>query len=472
MTDLEKHVNQPGRAKLVKKVREKINEFGITYIYYQFISVTGRVVGKGIPADHWERTAEKGFQLVYGSTANLFVDRHKNYIGYGPEAMELVGIPDPETFCQLPWDKRVGRVFVTCFRNREERQNPGGHLTSDCRGNLRIFMDEFEKKHGLELRVGTEPEMMWLTKNPDGTPTGSGFSKPYCYHIDQFESLRPVFMKVIEYSKAMGLDMIQGDHEDAPGQLELNWTYDNVLRNADRLSTYRQICAQVAREHNLIACFMTKPFMGVSASGCHTNMSLWKGGKVVTNKLGNKKLPGVEEVFGYVQGGTNTFMPDTKDMQLPGKIGLQSIAGIMEHLPALTALGSSTVNSYRRLWDQGFWAPVYADWGYQNRTCGLRVSAPGRFEYRSVDSMHNPYLLGAALLKACDHGISKNLKPSKPESRSMYEAKKAGKDVKKLPLSLGEALDRLLKMKLLNQQCQMKCIKFSIGIKMMNGKNS
>ena len=79
MTDLEKHVNQPGRAKLVKKVREKINELGITYIYYQFISVTGRVVGKGIPADHWERTAEKGFQLVYGATANLFLDRHNNY---------------------------------------------------------------------------------------------------------------------------------------------------------------------------------------------------------------------------------------------------------------------------------------------------------------------------------------------------------------------------------------------------------
>ena len=85
MTDLEKHVNQPGRAKLVKKVREKINELGITYIYYQFISVTGRVVGKGIPADHWERTAEKGFQLVYGATANLFLDRHNNYIGYGPD---------------------------------------------------------------------------------------------------------------------------------------------------------------------------------------------------------------------------------------------------------------------------------------------------------------------------------------------------------------------------------------------------
>ena len=85
------------------------------------------------------------------------------------------------------------------------------------------------------------------------------------------------------------------------------------------------------------------------------------------------------------------------------------------------------MNSYRRLWDQGFWAPVYADWGYQNRTCGLRVSAPGRFEYRSVDSMHNPYLLGAALLKACDEGISKKMKPAKPESRNIYEAQKAGK---------------------------------------------
>ncbi len=214
-------------------------------------------MGKGIPADHWERTCEKGFQLVYGATANLFLDRHNNYIGYGPEAKELVGIPDPETFCQLPWDKKVARVFVTCFRNREERENPGGHLTSDCRGNLRIIAKEFKKKHGYQLRVGTEPEMMWLTRNEDGTPTGKGFSKPYCYHIDQFESLRPVFMRVMEYARAMGFDMIQGDHEDAPGQLELNWMFDDVLRNADRLSTYRQICAQVAREFNLIACFMT-----------------------------------------------------------------------------------------------------------------------------------------------------------------------------------------------------------------------
>ena len=443
MTDLDAHVNAEGRDKLVKQVREKINELGVTYIYYQFISVTGRIVGKGIPADHWERTAERGFQLVYGSTANLFVDRQGDYIGYGPESSELVGIPDPETFCQLPWDKRVARVFCTCFRNREESQNPGGHLTSDCRGNLRIIHNEFQEKHGLDMRVGTEPEMMWLKRGEDGNPNG-GVTKPNCYHIDQFEELRPTFMKVIEYSQAMGLDIIQGDHEDAPGQLELNTMFDDVLRNADRLTTYRQICAQVAREDGLIACFMSKPFMGVSASGCHHNMSLWRGGKESVNDLHNTKLPGMEGAFTYLSGGENTFMPDPSiDKRKPGPVGLQCIGGVMKHLDALTSIGSSTVNSYRRLWDTGFWAPVFADWGYQNRTCALRISAPGRFEYRSVDSMVNPYLMGGALLKAFDDGITNDLDPGEAEERNIYEAIDAGKQVKKLPMTLGDALQKL-----------------------------
>ena len=442
-TDLERHVNRPGRADLVKQVREKINELNIDYVYYQFISVTGRIVGKGVPADHWEQIASRGFQLVYGSTANLFIDRYGDYIGYGPEAMELVGIPDPETFCQLPWDKRVARVYCTCFRNREERENPGGHLSSDCRGNLRIMHEEFQAKHdGLHLRHGMEPEMMWLKRGEDGKPDG-GFSKPFCYHIDQFESLRPVFMKAIEYSRFMGLDMIQGDHEDAPGQLELNFTYDDVLRTCDRLSTYRQICAQVARENNLIACFMTKPFMGVSANGCHTNMSLWTGGEDTLNRLGNDVLNGLDDNYHYQQGGDNKFMPDTDDQQLPGKIGLYAVAGVMKHLDGLTALGCSTVNSYRRLWDTGFWAPVYKDWGYQNRTTALRISAPGRFEFRAVDSMVNPYLLCGGLLKAFDDGISNQLDPGEPEGRNIYEAMEAGKEVTKLPMSLGEALEAL-----------------------------
>ena len=220
--------------------------------------------------------------------------------------------------------------------------------------------------------------MMWLKKDENGQPNG-GYSNPYCYHIDQFESLRPVYMRVIEYCRKMGLDMIQGDHEDSPGQLELNFTFDDALRTADRLATYRQICAQVAREFGIIACFMCKPFMGVSANGCHHNISLWRGGKEEIKALGNdpKKLPGMPQNYAYSTGGDNTFMPDTDDVQLPGKVGLQAIGGIVKHLGGLTAIGCSTVNSYRRLWDTGFWAPVFSDWGFQNRTTGLRVSAPG-----------------------------------------------------------------------------------------------
>src|SRR5688572_5051306 len=201
MTNLEAYVKADGREEQIRKVRAKIDELGISYIYYQFISVTGRIVGKGIPADHWESVAQKGFQLVYGATANLFLDRHSNYIGYGPEASELVGIPDPETFVQLPWDRRVGRVFCTLFRNREEPTDPGSYLTSDCRGNLRRIHEQFRGDHqGLHLRHGTEPEMMWFKKGPGGKPAG-GFSKPYCYHIDQFESLRPVVLKVLDYAR-------------------------------------------------------------------------------------------------------------------------------------------------------------------------------------------------------------------------------------------------------------------------------
>ena len=328
--DIEAFVDAPGRDAMIKEVRKKIDELGIEYLYMQFVSITGRICGKGIPADHWEQVAQKGFQLVYGATVNLFLNRHGEYLGYGPEAAELVGIPEPDSFCQLPWDKRVARVFCTLFRNREERTDAGAYLTSDSRGNLRRLHDDFQKKHnGLHLRAGTEPEMMWLKRDENGQPNG-GFSKPYCYHIDQFESLRPVYMRVIEYSRAMGLDMIQGDHEDAPGQLELNFNFDDCLRNADRLTTYRQICAQVAREYNLIACFMTKPFMGVSASGCHHNISLWRGGEDRDKPLGQKTRAAMDQVFAYRQGGENTFMPDGNDPQMPGQIGQYAVGGIVQ----------------------------------------------------------------------------------------------------------------------------------------------
>ena len=97
-TDLERFVEADGREEQIAEVEARIARDDIRYLYCQFVSVTGRIMGKGIPAKHFGMIARKGFQLVYGSTANLFTDRHGNYIGYGPEARELVGIGEPETF--------------------------------------------------------------------------------------------------------------------------------------------------------------------------------------------------------------------------------------------------------------------------------------------------------------------------------------------------------------------------------------
>ncbi len=417
-SDLERFVDGDGRAEAVDEVARRIQAEGITYVYFQFVSVTGRVMGKGIPAAHWASVATKGFQLVYGATANLFIDRHGQYIGYGPESSELVGLPDVETFCPLPWDPKVARVFCTLFRGREEVNDPGGFLTSDCRGNLRRLHRRFTADTGLTLRVGCEPEMMWLKTNPDGTPSVEGVTKPYCYHIDQFSELQPVIHRVIEYCTDMGLDMIQGDHEDAPGQLELNFTFGAAEDTADRLTTYRQVCRQVGREFGLFPCFMPKPFMGVSANGCHHNISLW-------------------------QDEVNMFLPDGDDPRLPSKTGLHAIGGVLAHLRALTAITAPTVNSYRRFADAGFWAPIFADWGFQNRTTALRVSAPGRFEYRSVDSAVNPYLSMAGLLAAMRDGLDQSMDPGPPEEGNIYEAIEAGKEVTRIPSTLGEALDAL-----------------------------
>ncbi|MEJ7757265.1 MAG: hypothetical protein WKF83_14080 [Nocardioidaceae bacterium] len=150
------------------------------------------------------------------------------------------------------------------------RTTPGRTSPRTVGGTCRRIHADFEKQTGLHMRIGTEPEMMWLKLNPDGTPSVEGKTKPYCYHIDQFSELQPVIHRVIEYSTAMGLDMIQGDHEDAPGQLELNWQFDRAEYTADRLTTYRQICKQVGREFDLFLASCPSRSWGSRPTGATT----------------------------------------------------------------------------------------------------------------------------------------------------------------------------------------------------------
>ncbi|MEC9427355.1 MAG: glutamine synthetase, partial [Actinomycetota bacterium] len=66
MTDIQAFIEAEGRAEQVAEVQKRIEAEGIQYLYCQFVSVTGRIMGKGIPAKHFDTIANKGFQLVYG----------------------------------------------------------------------------------------------------------------------------------------------------------------------------------------------------------------------------------------------------------------------------------------------------------------------------------------------------------------------------------------------------------------------
>ena len=106
-TELEAFVSAEGRDEAVERVRERIDPEGITYVYYQFPSVTGRIMGKGVPAKHWERIAEKGFQLVYGATANLFVDRHGDTSATAPRRQSSSACPSPRRSRRCPGTRRL-----------------------------------------------------------------------------------------------------------------------------------------------------------------------------------------------------------------------------------------------------------------------------------------------------------------------------------------------------------------------------
>ena len=152
---LEEARNNPGRRQRIQEIRKQINEQGIKYIFFQQVSISGHVNGKGVSSAMWEKVAEDGYQLVYGATADLFVDRNDRYIGFGPEESELAAIADLDTFAQLPWDPRVARVFSDCYDTET-----GQLREADPRQNLTRTVNEVEQELGYTFLCGIEPEMM------------------------------------------------------------------------------------------------------------------------------------------------------------------------------------------------------------------------------------------------------------------------------------------------------------------------
>jgi glutamine synthetase len=237
--------------------------------------------------------------------------------------------------------------------------------------------------------------------------------------------MRPVYQRVIRYAQQLGLDMVEGDYEDN-GQLELNWMFDRAELTADRLITYRQICHQVGKELGVTPSFMAKPYTGVMGNGCHHNVSLWRDGKNMCMEDGRRDL--------HVNG-----------------IARYMLGGMLTHAAASMLIMGTTVNSYKRYADTGLFAPTSVDWGLDNKSCSIRVSAIGRLEYKIPDASVNPYLSHAALLAAIDDGLDRSIDPGPPQTKSSYEAAATTAQFAPLPRTLGAAVTAFAESTLLRQ---------------------
>jgi glutamine synthetase len=409
-TDLDQHRELNSAPGALDGIHATIAQHGVKYVYFQAVSVTGRVVGKVVPAPQFDRLAVRGVQQHRTAVANLQADRAGNLMAGGVEAAEYTAVPDLDTFAVLPWDTNVARVFCRLYEPDHVPGIAGTALATDCRGVFRRMHETFTARTGLELRTGTEPEMTW--EGPGRAAQFRPGSSP-AYHIEHLEKNRDIYDRVITYAHALGFEMVEGDYEDS-GQIELNWMFDKAELTADRLVTYRQICRQVARELGISASFMPKPATGMMGNGCHHNWSLWR-----------------DDVNVLVEDGVT-------ELHLSEQ-GKHALGGLLSHSAGAMAVMGPTVNSYKRYWDAGQFAPSQINWGLDNKTCTVRLSANGRLEYKLPDASVNPYLSHAVLLAAIDDGLKNSIDPGAPQVGSSYGTEgQAAFDP--LPLTLGEAL--------------------------------
>jgi glutamine synthetase len=230
-----------------------------------------------------------------------------------------------------------------------------------------------------------------------------------------------VIAEICDYMLELGWHPYQNDHEDANGQFEMNWKYDDVLKTADKHSFFKFMTKSVAEKHGLRATFMPKPIESLTGNGCHSHISAWdKAGEI------------------------NKFSDDKKEVGL-SDTGLYFLGGIMRHATSLTAITNPTVNSYKRInaprtSSGATWAPNTATWSGNNRTHMVRVPAPGRFELRLPDGAANPYLLQAVIIAAGVDGIMNKTDPGKRLDIDMYTEGYKVKNATQLPLNLLDAL--------------------------------
>jgi glutamine synthetase len=383
----------------------------IKYFLISFVDLFGVLRAKLVPA-----RAIGGMQKDGAGFAGFAA-----WLDMTPAHPDMFAIPDPDSLIQLPWQPEVGWLAGDLWMDGKE-------VEASPRIALKRQIAKAAKK-GYRMKSGVECEYFMTT--PDGTAISDPRDtqdKP-CY--DQAALMRryDVISEICDSMIAMGWGPYQNDHEDANGQFEMNWDYDDCLLTADRHVFFKYMVKSIAEKHGLRATFMPKPFPSLTGNGCHAHVSLW-------DRAGKKNL----------------FHSPRGELGL-SKLAYNFLGGIIGSADSLAAIFNPTVNSYKRIdatvtLSGATWSPNAISYSGNNRTHMVRIPDPGRFELRLMDGAANPYLMQAGALLAGLDGMANKRDPGKRLDINMYEEGHRIKHIKRLPLNMLDAVRLFSKSKI------------------------
>jgi glutamine synthetase len=392
---------------LVKAAKDK----NIKYFLISYTDLIGTQRAKLVPAEAIGQMAKNGAGFAGFAT----------WLDMTPADPDVFAIPDPDSLIQLPWKPEVGWLAADPWMN--------GKPVEQAPRNLLKKMKAKAAESGLQLKSGVECEFFLIS--PDGAnvmDSADRQAKP-CYDQSALMRRYDVISEICDGMLKLGWKPYQNDHEDANGQFEMNWDYDDALVTADRHAFFKYMVKSIAEKHEMRATFMPKPFPHLTGNGCHIHVSLWKGDQ-------------------------NVFEDEHGELGVSA-LGYNFIGGIIHSADALAAILNPTVNSYKRInaprtLSGATWSPSSVTYSGNNRTHMIRIPEGGRFELRLADGAVNPYTMPAAILAAGLDGIHANRDPGKRLDINMYTEGHLAGDVKRLPLNLLDALRALQASKLLN----------------------
>ena len=402
---------------------------GIKYFLISFVDLFGSMRAKLVPAAAIADMAKSGAGFAGFAT----------WLDMSPADSDMFAVPDPESLIQLPWKPEVGWLAADPWIDGK----PVAHAP---RNVLKAVSDAAAAK-GYEMKTGVECEYFVILPDASAISDPADTQAKPCYDQQALMRRYDLIAEICDCMLELGWGPYQNDHEDANGQFEMNWDYDNALKTADRQAFFKYMVKTLAEKHGLRATFMPKPFADLTGNGCHMHVSLWS-----------------------TKNGQNLF-EHKKDSHGLSKLAYQFIAGVMHSAEGLCAITNPTVNSYKRInapvtTSGATWSPNTVTYSGNNRTHMIRIPDPGRFEFRLADGAANPYLMPAAVLGAGLEGIASGRDPGKRLDINMYTEGHKAKGAKRLPLNLLDALRALEKTKVLKQALGDELIDAFVKLKM------